>query len=172
MKPLFLVFYYLFLRHFPHSTIPIIGSMSEKLRFVVCKRIFLVCGKKVNVSKGASFGNGAKIEIGDYSGIGINAKIPNNVKIGKYVMMGHNVTIIGANHRFDRTDIPMIEQGYFPAEPLIIEDDVWIGNNAIILPGKHIRKGTIVAAGSVVTKEFPPFSIIGGNPAKLIKSRL
>lgn len=171
MKYFFLLLYYLFLRHLPHSTIPILGPLSERLRYLVCKNIFYKCGMKVNVSKGASFGNGSNIEIGDYSGIGINAKIPNNVKIGKYVMMGQNVTIIAANHRFDRVDIPMMDQGHVRAEPLIIEDDVWIGSNVIILPGKHIRKGTIVAAGSVVTKVFPPYSIIGGNPAKLIKSR-
>jgi maltose O-acetyltransferase len=100
------------------------------------------------------------------------SKVPNDIKIGMDVMMGVNVTIFGSNHKFDRTDIPMRKQGMKKYDPVEIEDDVWIGSNSIILPGRKISKGTIVAAGSVVTKDFPPYSIVGGNPAKLIKSRL
>ena len=55
--------------------------------------------------------------------------------------------------------------------PVVIEDDVWIGGHVIINAGRRIRKGTIIAAGSVVTKDFPEYSIIGGNPVKLIKIR-
>ena len=61
---------------------------------------------------------------------------------------------------------------YSKIENVVIEDDVWIGQRVIILPGVTIYKGCIIGAGAVVTKSFPPYSIIGGNPAKLIKSRL
>ena len=54
---------------------------------------------------------------------------------------------------------------------IIIEDDVWIGLRSILTPGRHVQKGTIVAIGSVLTKDFPPYSVVGGNPAKVIKSR-
>jgi maltose O-acetyltransferase len=68
-------------------------------------------------------------------------------------------------------DRPIIDQGYKESKPTIIEDDVWIGLRSILTPGRHVQKGTIVAMGSVLTKDFPPYSVVGGNPAKVIKSR-
>lgn len=53
----------------------------------------------------------------------------------------------------------------------VIEDDCWIGMNTLMTPGRHISKGTIIGMGSILTKDFPPYSVVGGNPAKLIKSR-
>ena len=88
-------------------------------------------------------------------------------------MMGNNVTIFSSTHNFERLDIPMLRQGGFKFPPFVIEDDVWIGQGAIILPKvRKISKGTIIGAGSVVTKQFPPYAIIGGNPAKQIGTRL
>jgi maltose O-acetyltransferase len=166
-----LFFYYFLLKAFPHSTIPVAGRLSEKLRYYCCRLIFKKCGTNVNIGRNARFGNGKKIEIGNNSGIGMNAVVPGNIIIGSNVMMGVNVTIFGSNHAFDRTDIPMIEQGYKSYPPVIIEDDVWIGNNVIVLPGRIIKEGTIIAAGTVLTKDYPAYSIVGGNPSRLIKSR-
>lgn len=126
----------------------------------------------MNIEKGASFGLGYNIEIGDYSGIGVNAVIPDGSKIGNNVMMGPNCFVLYRNHRFDRTDISMRMQGYTEPKPIIIDDDVWIGQNVTFTIGRHVSEGTVVAANSVVTKDFPPYSVIGGNPAKLIRSRL
>lgn len=142
-----------------------------KIRYAFCKRIFKSCGKGVNIEKGASFGLGYNIEIGDFSGIGVNAVIPDGSKIGNNVMMGPNCFVLSRNHKFDRTDIPMRLQGYTEPKPIIIDDDVWIGQNVTFTIGRHIYEGTVVAANSVVTKDFPPYSVIGGNPAKLIKMR-
>jgi maltose O-acetyltransferase len=64
-----------------------------------------------------------------------------------------------------------VQQGSRELKNVIIEDDVWIGQRVIILPGVTLQIGTIVGAGSVVTKTFPPFSVLVGNPARLIKSR-
>lgn len=69
-------------------------------------------------------------------------------------MMGPNCYIHSRNHRFDRTDIPMMEQGYTEPKPIIIDDDVWIGRDVTFMVGRHISKGTIVAANSVVTKRL------------------
>lgn len=126
----------------------------------------------MNVGTGAKFGKGFNIEIGDYSGIGINCVVPENIFIGNYVMMGPNVTVYDSNHNFSRLDVPMVFQGTSRVGKTIIEDDVWIGSNVIILPGRIVRKGTIVGAGSVVTKDFPEYSIVAGNPAMLKGSRL
>lgn len=65
----------------------------------------------------------------------------------------------------------MLEQGMAEAKPVTVGDDVWIGQRALILPGVSIGTGAIVAAGSVVTRDVPPFAVVAGNPAKVIKDR-
>ena len=67
--------------------------------------------------------------------------------------------------------MPMLEQGYQESLTLTIEDDVWIGRDVLIMPGRTISQGSIIAGGCVLTKDFPPYSIVGGNPSRLIKSR-
>ena len=172
MRMFSVILYYLILNKLPHSSVPFIGLPCERLKEFFAKRMFKKCGNNVNIGKGSRFGNGKYIEIGNNSGIGMDCKIPNNIIIGEDVMMGPNVIIFGSNHIFDRTDIPMRKQGMKKYPPVVIEDDVWIGSNAIIMPGLTLKKGTIVGAGAIVTKTFPEYSIVGGNPAKLIKSRL
>lgn len=172
MKYIRLFLFYTVLSKLPSPTFPILGPFFEWLRYINCKKIFKKCGKKVNIGNNAYFGKGLEIEIGNYSGIGVNCKVPDNLILGNYVMMGPNVTIYDSKHNFSRTDMPILMQGMTRANQTIIEDDVWIGSHSIILPGRRIQKGTIIGAGSVVTKDFPPFSIIGGNPAKLIGTRV
>lgn len=87
-------------------------------------------------------------------------------------MLSRRCFILDRNHCFDRVDIPIIEQGFKPFKQTIIEDDCWIGMNSLLTPGRHVKKGTIVAMGSVLTKDYPEYSIVGGNPAKIIKSRI
>lgn len=127
------------------------------------------CGRKVNIEKNARFS--PKVTLGDYSGIGINAKIYGECHIGSYVMMGEDVTIITRNHKFDRIDIPMMKQGFEEEKPVYIGDDVWIGDRVIILPGVHVGTGCIIGAGAVVTKDLPDYSISAGIPAKVVKMR-
>lgn len=145
--------------------------MSKYIRYQLVKRIFKVCGKNVNVERKAKFGSGRDIEIGDNSGIGVNANIPSNTKIWENVMMGPNCYILDSNHSFDRTDIPMMQQGNTISKQTIIGDDVWIGRNVTMTPGRIVKEGTIIGACCVLTKNFPEYSIIGGNPSKLIRSR-
>jgi maltose O-acetyltransferase len=87
-------------------------------------------------------------------------------------MMGEDVLFQGGNHSFERTDIPMGHQGGSTKTELAIANDVWIGARVIVLPGcKKIGSGVIIGAGSVVTKDIPDYSIVGGNPAKVIRFR-
>jgi len=86
-------------------------------------------------------------------------------------MIGPDVVVLSASHKFDRTDIPMCQQGGEPLRPVYIGDDVWIGTRAIILPGRKIGKGAIIGAGAVVTKDVPEYAIVGGNPARVIRYR-
>jgi maltose O-acetyltransferase len=110
------------------------------------------------------------VEIGNNSGIGDNAWL-GAVKIGDNVMMAPNVTILSRNHVFEDKLIPMSKQGVTEDNPVIISDDVWIGTRAIILPGVTIGKGSIIGAGAVVTKNVPEYTIVAGNPARVIKQR-
>lgn len=146
--------------------------MGKWLRYQCVRRLFKECGKNVNVERKASFGSGSLVCIGDNSGLGINSRIPNGSIIGKNVMMAPNVYIHSLNHKYDRIDIPMCQQGVTESLPVVIGDDVWIGRDVTIMRGRTISDGTIVAANSVLTKDFPPYSIVGGNPARLIKNRL
>lgn len=86
-------------------------------------------------------------------------------------MMGPNCYILNRNHAFERLDIPMIDQGYTEKKQAIIENDVWIGRNVTFTPGRHVKAHSIIAAGCVLCKDFPEYSIVGGNPSKLIRSR-
>ncbi len=165
----FLLYCY-FAKHLPMSTYPS-GRMSRRLRYVLCKRMFRTCGKDVNVEHGADFMSGATIDIGDHSGIGVNAWIRADLVIGNNVMMGPQVIIYGRDHSVERMDVPMMYQGMEPFKKVIIEDNVWIGARAIILKGLRVGAGSIVGAGAVVTRDVPPSSIVAGNPARVIKWR-
>ena len=163
--------YYWLLRWLPASYRPVTGPMSRWLRYLTCRGLFATCGRGVNIEHGADFGGGASLEIGDRSGIGVNCRVPYDVRIGKDVMMGPEVIILGVNHKFDDCNRPMLEQGYFDRRPVLIEDDVWIGTRAIILPGVKLGRGAIVAAGAVVTRDVEDFDIVAGNPARVIRNR-
>ena len=166
-----LLLYYGFAYWLPNSYLPFIGPVCNRLRVWCVKHIFQRCGKIKTINRGVYFHSGTKITMGDYSGIGAHAEIPNDTQIGANVMISRNVFILHRNHRYDMVDRPIIEQGYYEAKQTVIEDDVWIGLRSILTPGRHVSKGTIVAMGSVLTKDFPPYSVVGGNPAKIIKSR-
>lgn len=142
---------------------------SKKVRAFCGKLIMKHCGKNVNIERGAQFNT--EVSLGDNSGIGVNAIISGFVTIGNDVMMGPECMIFTANHNMDRTDIPMRLQKHESPRPVVIEDDVWIGGRVIILPGVHVGRGSVIGAGSVVTKDVAPYSIVGGNPAKLIRMR-
>ena len=96
----------------------------------------------------------------------------NKVIIGDYVLMGSNILITDHQHGFiNETDIiiPPVKRRLYSSGPVIIEDNVWIGENVSIMPNVTIGKGCIIGANSVVTKNFPAYSVIGGIPAKVIK---
>lgn len=93
-----------------------------------------------------------------------------SIIIGNDVLIGCGVHFYSANHAFDRPDVKIADQGYSPSEDIVVENDVWIGANAIILPGVRIGRHSVVAAGSVVTRSVEPFSVHAGVPARKIKN--
>ena len=106
--------------------------------------------------------------IGDHTRIGLHNTIIGPVDIGSHVNLAQGITVTALNHNFGDTDKRIDEQGV-STNPVTIEDDVWIGANAVILPGVTIGEHCVVAAGSVVTKDVPPHSLVAGVPAKVMK---
>lgn len=168
-----LTVYYCFGKYLPQR-LPIYGE-CKRIRGFLCKLIFKKCGKNVNIQRGAYFGLGNNITIGDNSGIGVNAYITGigsggELAIGNDVMMGPEVVIFTVSHCYKDTTIPMNRQGFYSAK-VVIEDDVWIGYRSIILTDITIGKGSVIGAGSVITKDVPPYTVVGGAPARVIKKR-
>ncbi|MBQ2865975.1 MAG: acyltransferase [Clostridia bacterium] len=144
--------------------------IAKKLRVFWARTIVRKCGKDVNIEKNAVFG--PLLEIGNRSGVGISCEIYGAVSIGENVMMGPEVVVYTSSHRYDRTDIPMGEQGFDDMRPVCIGNDVWIGRRAMIMPGVKIGNGCIIGAAAVVTKDIPDYGVAVGVPARVIKSRL
>lgn len=163
------VLYYFFARHLPGSDVPY-SMGSKKIRAFFARRMLASVGKNVNIEHGAFFASGRDISIGDNSGLGINCRIAGPLTIGNDVMMAPNVSIYTQNHETENIYRPMRLQTA-EKKKVTIGNDVWIGANAIILPGVTIGNGAIIAAGAVVTKDVPDFAVVGGNPAKIIKTR-
>lgn len=110
------------------------------------------CGKNIHLGKNVFINSGCKFQ--DQGGI----------HIGDRALIGHNVVLATLNHPLD----PAHRSSMDP-KPIHIEEDVWIGSNATVLPGVRIGHGSVVAAGAVVTKDVPPLTVVGGVPAKVIK---
>ena len=106
--------------------------------------------------------------IGDHTRIGLHNTIIGPVTIGSHVNLAQGITVTALNHNFKDSDKRIDEQGV-TTSPVVIGNDVWIGANAVILPGVSIGDHTVVAAGAVVTKDVPPHCLVAGVPAKIIK---
>jgi len=106
--------------------------------------------------------------IGDDSRIGLGCVLIGPVTIGRQVILAQNIIVSGLNHTYQDVKVP-IRQQKVTTKPIIIEDEAWIGGNAVITAGVTIGKHSVIAAGTVVTKDIPPFSIAVGNPARVIK---
>lgn len=110
------------------------------------------------------------VKIGSDCSVNPHAHIAGLVEIGSAVRIAPNVGIYGFSHGFEKIDIPIKDQPC-TIKGIVIGDDVWIGANAVILDGAKIGAHSIVGAGAVVTGEFPPYQLIGGNPARILKDR-
>jgi acetyltransferase-like isoleucine patch superfamily enzyme len=129
-----------------------------------------------------TFGHGGQIAIGEYCYVGEQSHIwsAKNISIGNRVLIAHNVNIfdnsthpLGASERHQQFK-SIITNGHpqnldLSEEPIKIEDDVWVGCMSIILKGVTIGQGAVIGAGSVVTKDVPPHTVVAGNPARIIR---
>ena len=122
------------------------------------------------IESGACINNAVgDVIIGDHTRVGLHNTVIGPVTIGSHVNLAQGITVTALNHNFAETGKRIDEQGV-STTPVTIEDDVWIGANAVILPGVTIGHHVVVAAGAVVTKDVPDNCIVGGVPAKIIKA--
>ena len=142
------------------------------------RQLFSSCGKNVTIVKGSSF-TFRNIYLGNNVSIGGNAMFMctrARIVVGNNVMFGPRVSIITGGHRMDILGKYMIDIKDKDKRPeddrdIVICDDVWVGANSIILRGVTVGEGSVIAAGSVVTKDVIPYSIVGGSPARILKMR-
>ena len=148
--------------------------IKSKLQIIILSKK----NQKISIGYDCTFSY-SNIILGKNVHIGSNANfISRNSKIiiSDYVMFGPNVTIRGGDHRIDIIgkhiyEVKENEKLSKNDKDVVIEEGVWVGCNVTILKGVIIGKGSVVAAGSVVTKSVPPYTIVAGNPARVIKER-
>ena len=153
----------------------LLRGFRRRIRRCFVKSLFKSCGSNVSFDPDDVFSYG-NIEIGNDVFIAPGAYFSSitQIKIGNKVMFGPNVTIIGGDHNTSRIGECMFDVKQKLPEndlPVVIEDDVWIGAGVIILKGVTIHSGSIVAAGSVVTKDVPFDAIVAGIPARILRYR-
>ncbi len=172
----------------------IVGKNSKVLfknKLSVGKNCYIADNGYINClsKKGVVFGDRVTIResawmqiTSDLSNLGEGIIIDSNVYIGPNVILGAagllhiksgnqigaNVQFIAENHKYDNNDLSIAEQGVI-RKGIIINENCWIGNNVIIVDGVEVGEGCVIGAGSVVTKSFEPFSVIVGNPARILK---
>lgn len=155
---------YFFVKYLP----PPIGNI---LRYIISKPFFKVL-KSWRIGEGTVFWYPYRIEIHEKVTINENNYLSGygGLKIKKGTRIGVGCTFITSDHVYIKKDIPIYKQGLNKAE-IIVEEDVWIGANVTVLKGVHIGQGAVIAAGAVVNKDIPDYTIAGGVPAKVIKYR-
>jgi acetyltransferase-like isoleucine patch superfamily enzyme len=155
---------------------PIVHKKGEKATIRSRTRIDVLpfngfsMGKNSTIEDFCVVNNGmGDVIIGDRSRVGISSVVIGPVKIGNDVILAQHVVMSGLNHGYEDVTIPIKDQKC-TVKPIIIEDESWIGANVVITSGVTVGKHSIVAAGSVVTKDVAPYTIVGGNPAKVLKA--
>ena len=147
------------------------SPIGDFLRYWVTKPFIQSMGK-VKIKEGVTFGFPYYIRIGDEVSINANTLIDGcgGIEIGNFVRIAHNATILSSDHIYGDRNIPIYKQG-LRLKKVTIKDDCWIGCNTVILPGVTLNVGSVLAANSVLNKDFDPYQVLAGNPSKVISQR-
>jgi acetyltransferase-like isoleucine patch superfamily enzyme len=149
------------------------GVLGFELRNRIIPKYFQSCGPQINIHEGVRFRGVHKLNVGTNVEIGVDnfLQASGGITIGNDVMLGPGVKIWSVNHNFKDFNTPINQQGYEYKE-VGIDDGVWLGANVFVMPGAVIPKGSVVSAGSVVgVKKLSEYSIIAGNPCRVIGNR-
>ena len=160
-----------------YYTIYVVRGCTNRFLSFFYKKMLRGCGSNVRFSALTSDFTYRNVTIGNDVYIGPHALFlctESQIFIGNKVLFGPHVTIIGGDHRI--TDVGRFIYDVLDKHPeddqdVHIEDDVWIGTNTTLLKGVTVGRGAVVAAGALVTKDVPPYAIVGGVPAKVLKYR-
>ncbi len=131
----------------------------------------MIKGKDVQIDKTAILIHDENIKIGDGSWVGSYCNfrpVEHKITLGKNVIVAQNVAMIADSHNYQDVTKPIKDQGIYGGD-ITIEDNTWIGCNSVILHNVKIGQGSVVGAGSVVTKNVPPYCVVAGMPARIIK---
>jgi acetyltransferase-like isoleucine patch superfamily enzyme len=145
------------------------GKTGIKIRMLFLPRWLGACGANPVFHTNIRMTNPERLTIGDSCAFadGTFFTAGGGITIGNHVATGPDVKIWSVNHRFEDPDVPWMKQGY-ERSPVVIEDDVWLGACVFVKPGVRIGKGSIISAGTVLSKSVPPFSIVAGNPGRVV----
>ena len=144
----------------------------EWARQLLYSKVLKSIGRNVHISEGVIIKHPENIQIGDYVTINPFCYIHGGggITIGDSVRIAFHVCLVSMEMVYDNPEIEIRRQGY-ARSPITIDDDAWIGSGAIVLRGVHIGQGSVVGAGAVVTKDVPPYVVVAGVPARIIKER-
>jgi acetyltransferase-like isoleucine patch superfamily enzyme len=147
------------------------GNVGSLIRYCVLKKLAKRCGDRVYVGRGCTIRSWENLQIGSDVSIQAHCHIEalGGVTIGNHVSIAHQTSLLSTDHDWTDESIP-IRDNAITMLPVIIHDDVWIGSGCNILSGVTVASRSIVAAGAVVTKSVPGRVVVGGVPAKVIKS--
>jgi len=154
---------------------PFLNQRGKKSRINWRTRMDVLPFNKFHLGKGSviedfsTINNGVgDVIIGDNTFIGLNNVLIGPVRIGNNVIFAQNIVASGLNHGYQDINLPISQQKVIVAD-IIVEDDCWIGANAVITAGVRIGKHSVIAAGAVVTKDVPAYAVAGGNPSRILK---
>lgn len=147
---------------------------KAKFRAWLFAFLFKSSGKNVEIFENCRFYRHSNISLGNYVFINHSCELEavgGPITIGNCVLLASGVKLLTLKREYTDSQRPIYFQKHITNQHITIEDDVWIGTNAVILPNVTIGRGAIVGAGAVVSKDVEPYAIVGGIPAKKIKAR-
>jgi maltose O-acetyltransferase len=168
-RRLYVLLYYAIGCRLPSSNFPL-GGLWRAARATLCRGFFASAGTAINIESHVFVADGRYVSLGSGSGLGRGSQVFGAI-IGENVMVGPEVVFLKDNHRYEDPAVPMQNQGRSEIARPTVEDGAWIGQRAMILPGRRVGTGAIVGAGAVVTRDVLPYQIVGGNPARPIGKR-
>jgi maltose O-acetyltransferase len=169
-RTLCLMAYYGFAKHLPDSSFPG-GEFCTRLRAFLCSQFIASAGKGLHVRSGAFVADGRHLYMADRSSIGPGCRIY-GARLGYGVVIGPHCVFFKENRGANDLSKPVGDHGTTPINLPVVEDWAWVGERVLVLQGRRIGRGAVVGAGAVVTRDVAPFTIVGGNPARVIGHRV